>query len=73
MPTSKSRINISLTDEVREALLRLSRRDQVPQATKAAHLLEMALELEEDELWDALAKKREGTKGRYVPHITAWR
>jgi hypothetical protein len=73
MPTSKTRINISLTDELGEALTRLSRRDQVPRATKAAYLLEKALELEEDEIWDKLARAREKTGRRYIPHDRAWR
>ena len=44
-----------MPDDVRNALSRLARRDQVPQATKAARLLETALELEEDQVWDAIA------------------
>src|SRR3989338_4283152 len=36
----------------------LAKRDDVPYATKAAHLLEEALELEEDLAWGALARQR---------------
>ncbi|MBI4054124.1 MAG: hypothetical protein HY397_02220 [Candidatus Doudnabacteria bacterium] len=73
MPTIKARINISLSDSVRDALARLARRDRIPQATKAARLLEIALELEEDQVWDTLAKRRDVKKARYISHGKAWR
>ena len=73
MATAKTRINISLPDEVRDALVKLARRDKVPRATKAARLLEIALELEEDQIWDTLARRRDIKKVRYIPHDKAWR
>ena len=73
MPTTKTRINISLPDEIRDALAKLARRDRIPQATKAARLLETALELEEDQIWDILAKRRDIKKARYLSHAGAWR
>lgn len=73
MPTLKKRINLSLTDEVRNALARLSRRDGVPQATKALRLLETALELEEDQVWDNLATHRDTNDAHYISHPKAWR
>lgn len=62
-----------MPDDVRNALSRLARRDQVPQATKAARLLETALELEEDQVWDAIAKQRDIKNARYLSHDKAWK
>lgn len=73
MPTTKTRINISVSDRVRDALHRLARRDRVPQATKAARLLETALELEEDIVWDERAKRRDIRNVRYLSHNKAWK
>jgi predicted transcriptional regulator len=73
MPTPKTRLNISLPDEVRNAISELARRDRVPQATKAARLLEAALEVEEDQIWNAMAEKRDAGKARYVRHDRAWK
>jgi hypothetical protein len=73
MPTIKARINISLSKPLRQELLRLARRDEVPQATKAAHLLETALEMEEDRVWDSIAASRDSKKTRFVPHSKAWK
>lgn len=72
MPTMKARINISVPDEVRKALAKLARRDRMPQATKAARLLELALELEEDQVWNTIAVRRDTRHARYLPHKKAW-
>ena len=71
MPTSKPRINISLSDAMHQALTKLARRDRIPQATKAARLLETALELEEDHVWDAIASLRDIKTARYLSHNKA--
>lgn len=72
MSTIKTRINISLSDDIRDAIAKLARRDHVPQATKAARLLEAALEVEEDQVWDELAQKRATEKTRYISHHKTW-
>lgn len=72
MPTIKSRINISLSEEMKEALQKISRRDQIPAATKAARLLEVALEIEEDKIWNDLAEKRDVKTARFLSHKKAW-
>ena len=72
MATTKTRINISLSDEVKEALDKLARRDQVPQA-KAVRLLEIALELEEDQVWNRIASRRDVKNARYLSHNKAWK
>ena len=71
MPTAKTRINVSLSDELNSALKKLAHRDQVPTATKAERLLEVALEIEEDEVWNKVATERVKTKSKYLsPHQT---
>ncbi len=58
MATTKTRINVSLSVEVEQALKALAKRDQVPSATKAAELLRLALEIEEDYVFSAIADDR---------------
>ena len=53
-------------------LARLAQRDDVPQATIAASLLKMALETEEDEVWDKIATARDVPKAKYLSHSKAW-
>ena len=71
MPTTKKRINISVPKEMDEALAHLARRDQMPQATKTLHLLQVALELEEDVILDAIASRRDVRGARFIPHSQA--
>lgn len=73
MATTKKRINISVSKELDEVLGKLAKRDQVPQATKAIHLLRMALEIEEDHVLDEVAQKRDTDKARFLSHSLAWR
>ena len=73
MPTTKARINISLPNEVKEALSKLARRDCMPEATKAARLLEVALEVEEDLFWNQIAEKRDKKQTRFITHASAWK
>ena len=54
-------------------MIALAKRDRVPLATKAAHLLSMALEIEEDQVLDALAAKRDARRAKFVSHALAWR
>lgn len=54
-------------------LARLAKRDQVPQATKAEHLLRLALELEEDDVLNTIAFHRDRTGSKFVSHTAAWR
>lgn len=72
MATSKRRINISLPDSVNDALVLLAERDNVPEATKATDLLRLALEIEEDQVWDRIASRRDTKKARFVSHTKAW-
>jgi len=72
MPTSKKRLNISLTEELEKMISYLAERDQVPQATKALHLIQMAIELDEDEVWNAIAEKRDKKGTKYTSHEEFW-
>ena len=72
MPTIKARINITLPPDMQDALAKLAKRDRVPQATKAAKLLEIALELEEDKIWDDIAKGRDTKRAQFISHKKAW-
>lgn len=62
-----------MPDEVRDALGSLAKRDRIPEATKAARLLEVALELEEDLVWDRVAEKRDKKNACFVPHARVWK
>lgn len=73
MATSKKRINISLSDDVDQALKKLAARDNVPQATAAVHLIKVALEIDEDEVWNALAEERDTKDAKFVSHKDAWK
>ena len=72
MATLKKRINISLPADIENTLLHLSRRDDVPQATKAIHLIRLAIEIDEDGVLDEIARKRDTKKAKYISHKKAW-
>lgn len=72
MPTIKSRINITLSADAKKAIAKLAARDEVPDATLAARLIETALELEEDLVWDKLAKQRDSKQATFISHKQAW-
>ena len=73
MPTIKKRINISISKELDTALVKLAKRDQVPQATKAEHLLRLALEIEEDNILNIIARGRDTSSVKFTTHKAAWR
>ena len=55
------------------ALKRLAKRDRVPIARKAAELINMALELEEDTILAQIAQSRLTQKVKYIPHKMVWK
>ncbi len=73
MATTKKRINITLSDVVDQALSLAAERDRVPQATKAVDLLRVALELEEDKIWDQVASRRDSQNAPFISHAKAWK
>ncbi len=72
MLATKTRINVSIPRAMRQAIERLARRDEMPEATKAAELIRHALECEEDEVWDAVARSRDRKGAHFVSHQKAW-
>lgn len=68
MTTIKKRVNISLSAPIENILTKLAKRDQVPQATKAAELVCIAIEFEEDRVFDEIASKRDVKKAKFVSH-----
>ena len=68
MPTSKKRINVTLPDHIAIFLAQIALRDDVPQATKAAELLERAMEIEEDAFFSKAAEKRDKPKVCFASH-----
>ncbi|MFZ2522079.1 MAG: hypothetical protein WAX44_04425 [Minisyncoccia bacterium] len=73
MTTTKKRINISISKELDNALIKLAKRDQVPLATKAEHLIRFALEIEEDNILNTIAEMRDTSSSKFVSHKVAWR
>ncbi len=73
MPTIKNRLNITLPEDVEEFLTKAAKLDDVPKATKAAQLIKIALEFEEDSVWDLIASKRDAKNSRFVTHAKAWK
>lgn len=72
MATTKKRINISLPTGLDSILSRIAKSDNIPQATKAVHLLSIALEIEEDMVLDKLAGMRDTKNARFLYHKQAW-
>ena len=72
MPTTKKRVNISLPKYLEDVLEKLAKRDQVPQATKATELLRLAIEIEEDQVLNSVASKRDVGGAKFVSHEKAW-
>ena len=72
MPTNKNRTNLCLPKDVDMALGYLSERDDVPKAAKAVQLIEIALQIEEDDVWNALAEKRDTKDAKFVSHKNVW-
>lgn len=73
MPTSKKRMNLSLPPDLEHVLALLAERDNVPQATKAIYLLRLALEIEEDDMLNALASERDTPGAKFVPFEKVWK
>lgn len=53
-------------------LSRIAKRDNLPEATKAANLLEFALEIEEDFILDKIASDRDMPGAGFMAHKQVW-
>lgn len=73
MPTTKHRINISVSPALSRALSSVAKRDHLPTATKAMRLIELALELEEDVALEAITRQRDTTKTTFLSHDEVWK
>ena len=74
MPTTKKRLNITLSSDLEKVLKMSAKRDNVPQATKATELIKLALEIEEDALLGEMLKDRINTPlSKFVSHEEAWK
>jgi len=74
MATTKDRINITTDKATRAILLKIAKRDRVPLATKAAELIQLALEIEEDLALGLITEERMSHKNiKWVPHHLAWK
>jgi len=72
MPTAKRRINITVDDEVYEALERLSGKRDQSVAGVGLSLIETALEYQEDLYFSRAADERLSKKDRRIAHDKAW-
>ncbi len=73
MPTAKKRINITVDDDVYQALERLSGKRAQSIAGVGLSLIEEALEYQEDLHFSRVADGRLAKKEKRVPHDKAWR
>lgn len=73
MATSKHRINLSVTAELDDALIKLAARDEMSVSSKVIHLLRHALEIEEDAVLQAVAEQRDQKGTKFLSHEAAWR
>jgi len=73
MATTKERINITADPDIERALKRAAKREKVPVATKAAALLRLGLELEEDLAMVKIIDKRLKTKVKFISHDKVWK
>ena len=65
-------MNLSLSPEIDLVIGYLSKRDNVPEATKALELLKQGIEYEEDEVFDRLVAERDTPDAKFVSHDQAW-
>ncbi len=72
MATLKKRVNITLEPKLEKALEMSAKRDNVPEATKAAELLAFALSIEEDFVLESMAKTRDSKKEKFITHKQVW-
>lgn len=72
MPTAKKRINITVEDDVYEALEHLAAERHQPIAGVSAALIKQALEYQEDVYFSRVADDRLRRRQKRIPHAKAW-
>ncbi|MDD4287283.1 MAG: hypothetical protein PHN33_02945 [Candidatus Peribacteraceae bacterium] len=72
MPTKKRRLNVTLKKDVALYLKKLALRDDMPEATKAAQMIETAMEIEEDLYLSRIADDRFARTKKWISHEEFW-
>ncbi|MEI8230625.1 MAG: hypothetical protein WCG83_05850 [Candidatus Peregrinibacteria bacterium] len=72
MPTKKRRLNITLNKDTALYLKQISIRDDIPEATKAAEMVEMAMAFEEDAFFSKRAEAIDKKTKRWISHEKFW-
>ncbi len=73
MATTKRRLNITLAPDVEKMITRIAKRDRMPEATKVVQLVEQALEIEEDTIWEQIAEERFKSAKKWLTHDQVWK
>ena len=73
MPTTKHRINLTISPEIEEVLTILAKRDSTRVSTKALELLKLALEIEEDRALEQIAIARDIPGTKYLKMDEVWK
>ncbi len=72
MPTTKTRINVTPSDETYAMIKGLAERDGQSVATKAMDLLLFALDLEEDRVLSQIAAERDTKAATWISQEDVW-
>lgn len=70
---NKKRIYISVSSEMEDALELISKKNNTPVASAASILLEKAIEIEEDKIWDVIITERKSKNKKFYSHTEAWK
>ncbi|HEY9583050.1 MAG TPA: DUF6290 family protein [Candidatus Paceibacterota bacterium] len=73
MPTTKDRLNITLTPYLEEAIGAYAKQDRIPRATMASKLILEAIELREDMALGIIVHERMKKGAKMIPHEEFWR
>jgi hypothetical protein len=72
MPTAKKRINLTVEDDVFDALNKIAKQEKTSVASISHLLLEKALELQEDFYFSRVAEERIAKKFKRLSHKDIW-
>lgn len=70
---NKKRIYISISSEIEDALEHISEKHNTPIASAASVLLQKAIEIEEDEIWEAVISERKSKNKKFYSDAQAWK
>ena len=73
MPSIKKRINLTVDYKTYSALKSLSGKKQQKISTLSLHLIQEALNLQEDMYFSKIADKRLSQKQKRIPHDKVWK